>query len=279
MLNNLNNMFPYFMIKYRNFEAFMIYYFKEIFKLESRAITINTHDIKKSSDIAFIMGSGFSINEIKKEEWKNIKKSGDIFAFNYFFRGNFVPIDFHVIREVEHSNTVIKSKSVKYYFNEILNNSCYKNTIFFIIDDIKSSPVNWSIFYKKLFKNRKICFYKNLANRNLIRAPSRDINNIPHCGATLFDTINLCYILGYKEVVLVGVDLYDRRYFWLKENESREIDLKRGSTYKDTHNTKNLVIETIRIWNKYLKENNLQLYVYNPKSLLKEVIPIYMSKY
>ena len=127
----------------------------------------------------------------------------------------------------------------------------------------------------KLFKNKYICFYKNLKNRTLILKPSEDINTIPHCGATLFDAINISYLLGYKNIVLVGVDLYDRRYFWLRKNETREGDLKRGATCNDIHNTANFVLEAMPIWKEYLQKRGVKLYVYNPRSLLNKILPIY----
>ncbi len=35
-----------------------------------------------------------------------------------------------------------------------------------------------------------------------------------HRSGTLFDAISLAYYLGYKKIILLGVDLYDARYFF-----------------------------------------------------------------
>lgn len=86
-----------------------------------------------------------------------------------------------------------------------------------------------------------------------ILEPSDDIYAIFHKGATLFDVVNISYILGYKEIVLVGIDLYDRRYFWLERNETDKCDLKRGKTYSDNHATTDNVLSGLAFWSKYLK--------------------------
>ena len=132
----------------------------------------------------------------------------------------------------------------------------------------------WTVFFMKVFKKNKVCFFKN--RRVMSAVPSKDINGIPTCGATLFSTINIAYLLGYKKIVLVGVDLYDRRYFWMKDiRRDCSNDLQKGAAFSDPHRTGNHVLKQMNIWNKYLKKRGVDLYIYNPRSLLSKVLPLY----
>lgn len=276
--NLIKYLFVFFINKYRYFEAKKLYQISKVFNLNSEAIELNVNDIKKSKDTVFIMGSGYSINDISKEEWEHFKQNGDIFSFNFFFKGNFVPIQYHLVREMKYFRSVLFNKDIfKSYCNNLFKNPHYKNSIFFILSDFKSPAANWSVFFLKLFKDKKICFYKNLKDRTLILPPSEDIKNMPHCSATLFDVINISYILGYKKIVLVGIDLYDRRYFWLGEKETHEGDLMRGANYSDIHNTARHVLEAMILWRDFFEKKGIKVYIYNPRSLLSDILPIYQK--
>ena len=268
--NRLNDLYT------RGVERIM-YYFTKIIKPDPGAQILNIEDIQRSKETAFIMGSGYSINSISEQEWSYFRKIGDIFGFNYFFKGKFVPITFHIVREMGKFSSILKSKRIcECYCKEMLNNPYYKNTIFFVLYDNKTPATTfWSVFFLKLFKRKSICFYKNSHNRVAMSPPANDIGGISHCGATLFDVTNIAYLLGYKEIVLVGVDLYDRRYFWLEENESRQEDLKRGASYNNIHNTAKVVLRGMNIWKEYLEKNGVKIYVYNPRSLLHGILPLY----
>lgn len=96
-----------------------------------------------------------------------------------------------------------------------------------------------------------------------------------HGPATLISCINFAYIMGWKNIVLVGVDLYDRRYFWLGQEETRYGDILRGSSHKDQHNTADRVIFFISRWVKILNKEGIKLCIYNPRSLLAPILDTY----
>ena len=269
----------------------IIYYTSKILKLNPEAKIIDVEDIKKGrrKDTIFIMGSGYSINDITKEEWQHIVDVGDTFSFNYFFRGRFVPIKYHICGEISgapnYGLILMNSKhkkNIKSYYDELFSNSCYKNTIYFLrykVDFMRTPrPIaTWALFFLKAFENKQVYPYRIVTLKDAILEPSDNIYSIIHCGATLSDAVNISYILGYKKIVLVGIDLYDRRYFWLGRNVTPEWDLKRGKTYSDIHATADNVIKGMAVWNKYLIKKGVRLYIYNPRSLLNKVLPVYRN--
>ena len=267
----------------------IIYYTSKLLKLKSEANVMNIENIKKRrrKDTIFIMGSGYSINDITREEWQHFVDVGDTLAFNDFFKGKFVPINYHICGEIagvpNYGLILMNSKykrKIKSHYDEISHNPYYKDTTYFLRYkiDITKAPIPialWALFFFKAFKNKQVCLYRIVIPKDTILEPSDNIHAVSHNFTTLFDVVNISYILGYKKIVLVGVDLYDRRYFWLGRNETREGDLKSGKTYSDIHLIADKVIKGMGIWNKHLIRKGVRLYIYNPHSLLNKILPIY----
>lgn len=265
--------------RYQLSETATLYYISKILKLNSGAVVLESKDIRRAKDTVFVMGSGYSIAGISEQEWSHFRETGDILGFNWFFRGEFIPVTYHVVREMGGFRTVLANKRMfKSYTTELFNNPCYRNTTYFVQCDKKAQATLWCVFFLKMFKNKKVCFYKNLPDGAGIYEPSDDITAIPHCGVSLFDVINVSYILGYKKIVLVGVDLYDRRYFWLRQDETREGEPKRGASYSDIHSTLSRVLKGMPVWREYLSKRGVEIYLYNPRSLLTGILSVYRSK-
>jgi hypothetical protein len=269
----------------------ILYYTSKILKLKSEANVIDIEDIKRGrrKDTIFIMGSGYSINDITREEWQHIIDVGDILSFNYFFKGKFVPITYHICGEISgapNSGFILMNskykKNIKFYYDELFSNPYYKDTTYFLRYkiDFTKAPVPiamWALFSLNAFKNKQVCLYRIVIPKDAILEPSDSINAVSCVSGTLYDAVNISYILGYKKIVLVGIDLYDRRYFWLGRNETHEDDLNRGNTYSDIHSTADKGIRGMAVWNKYLIEKGVKLYIYNPRSLLNKVLPVYRN--
>lgn len=270
------------------FESFLIFIIDKFFNLKKKKsyLLIN----KKKNERVFIFGSGYSLNNITQYEWDLMEKSGDTFSFNDFIKSRFIRIDYHLIREFEAKrvitakldrngrfSTIYNFKILKEYFNSILENPYMENTGLIYLTDMKAGQsILWRWLYGKNFLN--LGSYSNHFNRKIAWPPSENLEKIPHGNASLIDCINLSYLLGYKEIVLVGVDLYDRRYFYLDYNETRAFDEDRGFNSKDLHGTSKGLIRHIEKWSHFLKNKGVHLSVYNPDSLLNEVIPVFKFK-
>ena len=209
-------------------------------------------------------------------------------SFNYFFKGRFVPIKYHICGETGAPNYGLilmnskYKKNIKSYYGELFSNLYYKDTLYFLRYkiDFTKAPVPialWALLFLKAFKNKHVCPYRIVIPKDAISEPSDNIYSLTHCGATLSDAVNISYILGYKKIVMVGIDLYDRGYFWLERNETREDDFKSGKTYSDIHDTADNMIRSMDIWNKYLNKKGVRLYIYNPRSLLNKILPVYRN--
>ena len=228
----------------------------------------------RTSDTLFIFGSGYSINQITNIEIKHFE-SNQTLSFNWFPHQKLVKIDYHLIREITHNDFSSKvwKPALKEYTDLISNNQFYSDTTFLMQKGLKAINSNRILQYKLISKSNRIFQW------NSLRIDGRISNSISkglsHKFSTLFECINFGYLMGWKHIVLVGIDLYDKRYFWLPYDKMRNWK-QSGSKVTELHNTaRPAMFGTMKSWASQLNKNGTELYVYNPKSLLSSILPIY----
>lgn len=277
----------YGFLKFNFFFLFNLFiYFKTFYKRKSFLDKKEVLKVKRSNTL-FIFGSGYSLNELKEENWRYFEKN-DTLGFNHFLKQKWIKLSFHLIRGWTEgfANTKAGIKGFK-EINELISyNKLYKNTVFIIQNEIFATIGNTFINKKEFGNYKKIYPYKTE------KKPFPNIlhpHRFCHHNSTLFDALSFAYIMKWKKIVLVGVDLYDTRYFFLEGDETLYTDYKTGvqkpSKYSDrnqrfdkNHSTYNkLFLEKIELWKMRFEEEGLNLYVYNPKSLLRKVLPIYKT--
>ena len=145
---------------------------------------------------------------------------------------------------------------------------------------------NQLIGYRLLKPGTKIFRYYTARG---VGPPTRRFRDgLRHIAGTLSDAVNAAVCLGWSHIVLVGVDLYDTRYFWLKPDETYAFDEttgtlvpaevnRHGHRAADVHNTaRNGIVDVMGSWRELLeRERGVQVSVYNPRSLLADVMPVY----
>ena len=232
----------------------------------------------KNSDTIVIYGCGYSINDLTKEEKIKLSKFDSI-GFN-FFCFSLIPTTYYVVRE--QSNTPKRqskeeNESVFYdYINKHYKKSCL------IIHDISThslSAINYSA-PDKLNKFR--CNYiivndiklnGNYSGVDRWKNTCIMTDGVIHGKCTLNNACHIVVNLGYKNIIFVGVDLYDSRYFWLNSDETRFTLRDKKLTYQSEHPTsKNVLSMVSEIIRNYPE---IKISVYDKKSLLSSVVPIW----
>lgn len=274
-------------------ESFLVYCFFSVFYFKEKKIGfdwVKKHR-KSGNERIYIFGSGYSLNDLSKKDWNSIRSTGDTLSFNEFYYSNFIKLDYYIFREVESKyfdfippkirkrfNTIFYIKKIKEIYN-IINNNVYmeKTKYFFLCEKKSGASLLYYMLYRKSLELHG--FYSNYYDRTINWPISKTPQNIPHGKATLLDAINIAYLMGYKEIILAGVDLYDRNYFYLRKGETRGFDRKKGFSANDMHNTLKHIIDTLKLWKPDLKKHGVNIKLLNPKSLLNEVFDIqYLSK-
>ena len=266
----------------------LVTYFKTFFKRKNFLDKEEILTFKRSNTI-FIFGSGYSLNNIKKKEWGVFEKN-DTLGFNHFLKQNWISLSFHLLRGW--SEGFVDSSAGYKSFTEInrliSKNKFFKKTVFITQNEPSAIIGNTFINMQNFANYKKIYPYKTEKKKNY---PNYDNpHKFCHHNSTLFDALSFAYIMKWKKIVLVGVDLYDTRYFFLDNDKTLFTDYKTGlqkaSKYSDrnqrfdqNHSTFNkLFLEKIKLWKLKFKQEGINLYVYNPKSLLKKILPIYKIK-
>jgi hypothetical protein len=270
-------------------ESLLIYVYFSIFyfKIKKRGFSWGQKNKKTSKSRLYIFGSGYSLNSISDMQWRKIRNTGDTLSFNDFYYSKFIDLDYYIFREVDSKhfkrlprflrvrlNSIFNISKIKSIHDLISGNSTMKQTKYLFLCDKKSGI---ALLYYMLFRSsiNLFGFFSNPYDRTINWPISETPLNITHGAATLLDAINIGYIMGYTELVLCGVDLYDRNYFYLEKDETRDFDKNKGYTARDIHNTSHHIIETLSLWKPELYKRGVKVSVLNEKSLLNSVFDIY----
>ena len=263
-------------------------------------------DTKKKSDTIFIFGSGESVNYLTAEHWEEIKKHNTL-GLNYFFVHDFVP-DYFMIE-------MIRSIDMQVFFNKVAYEKAYQNVDMFIqYEHAKRKDYDFSNypFQEKMWVHVP---YKipALSNENFKKSllyfeakKGISLPNIIHHRSHIDCTIQFAYILGYKKIVLIGVDLNLSPYFTsLKAVPSKTYpyneDYNKLNVIRDAFfvadgrphlietptKDKETVAELCWIFSKdsihfmndlLLKPHGVSLFVSSKVSSLSEFLPVYFDK-
>lgn len=233
----------------------------------------------------FVYGSGYSLNAIGPDEWRHMSHDTTI-GFNHFVRQEWIPVDFHLVRGWGVGAELATLKDLVTDFGSaVAQNPRYRDTVFVCQDDYTALFAHRLIGDRGLPRGVRVFPYRT--NRTS-RVPSSTLaEGLVHATGTLCDAINFVSCLGFEEIVLVGVDLYDSRYFWVDSNKTIATDYStgelvvcdtsyRGQSVDDPHSTvANGIVEMMATWTEHLRARRIELVVYNPRSLLAEVMPIF----
>jgi hypothetical protein len=231
----------------------------------------------RRSDTVFIFGSGYSINDVSAEEWDAFSKH-DTFSFNWFPHQRWVRIDYHLIREVATSEMKDGWMMTLQRYGELIRaNPFYNETIFLVQGGWMATNGNRLLGRRLLPARARVFRFRNRA-RERYEPPSESFSRgLVHSAMTLGDCVNFAYLMGWRSIVLVGVDMYDHRYFWLDPDQPRDdIDLpRRGLTVGDPFMGAKEIVRILGAWGELLSERGVRLEVFNARSLLAESLPVH----
>jgi hypothetical protein len=223
---------------------------------------------------------------LEPAEWEHFA-SADTCGFNEFFRQRWIRMDFHLLRAGVYGQLRWRPYLDDLLAPELHANDFYRSTIYllprgFITGEFANHVVGWGY----LPPGSRILRY------HVIRSPGPPTSSLRdgarQFAGTLGQVVNCAYALGWRDIVLVGVDLYDSRYFWLPSDRTTAVDATtgkitaaehnnlHGTRYDEPHGTVRLgVVDALADWTRFLEARGVRLRSYNPRSLLARVMPVY----
>lgn len=232
----------------------------------------------RKSETVFIFGSGSSLNDLGPADW-NLFEQHDTIGFNWFVRQSFVRTDYHIVRGVPADDLRPASwrPALESYFGYAEKNLRYDGAIFVVHTGWNAINGNRAIGLALLPTDRPVFLYRSRLGQREFSWSFAD--GLAHPNSTLEDAVNFAVLAGWTRIVLVGVDLYDRRYFWLAPDETRPEDIARGAASDQPHSrAESGMVETLGQWTEELRERGIELTVHNPLSLLARVMPVFSSR-
>lgn len=181
---------------------------------------------ERGSDTLFILGSGYSINELSDEMLKQIA-THDSFGFNFWPIHPLVPSLYFC--EVINPELNEISRDAYHRFQGLAESRPDYSQVPKLISDVnQQTQFHWKIFpeswHSELYSLQTFpIFARNeeevaTALRILLRAGFfRQTRVVLKYRATVVMLVALGYALGYRRIVLCGFDITDTRYFYHHE--------------------------------------------------------------
>jgi hypothetical protein len=212
----------------------------------------------RRSDVVFVLGSGRSVLDVSSDEWARIAGQQTI-AFGSFHRKQLVRVDYHMINEISDSRA---------YGSSIAENPLYDETIFVVQSGWLAHRGNEILGRRWLPAGRRVFRYRRV-DRWRYAPPSESFRDgIVHGFNSSVDAANLALLMGWKTIVFVGVDLYDRQYFFLPEGESTSGAHKAHATFTGAEH----LIDMYGRWRPLVEARGARLLVHDRRSLLSQVL-------
>lgn len=243
----------------------------------------------KKSDTLFILGSGASINKLTHKDW-DVIRNADSIGFNFWLLHDFVPTyyEFETTRDAESTQSFLHNLNLKQIK--------YKN-IPFIMKDVKDES---SHIIKKIPDNLKKNLYLSLdlgipgSNTIQLKKSLRKIkiNSIHNKlfykkRASLSYLVLLSFIIGYRNIILCGVDLNNTKYFFEENIEyykNQGLLIPPRLQTKSVHKTidpdiNELTIDKVilAIRDVILNEHGVKLFIGSKSSALYPRLPFYSA--
>lgn len=237
----------------------------------------------RKSDTVFIYGSGASLNDITPAEWTHMS-AHDTFGFTAFIYQRWIRVGYHLIRGGVEGSLVWRAYADD--FCATMNaNPNFDDAVLILQGEYLAMFANQILGYRMIRPESRIFRYRTARGDG---PPTRTFaDGIRHTAGTLCDAVNVAACMGWKQIVLAGVDLYDSRYFWLPPDTTVGIDdaglmrpavfSERGQRFDQPHNTvRNSIVDVMAAWRRHLqRECQIEISVLNPRSLLADVMPVY----
>lgn len=253
----------------------------------------------KSSDTLFVMASGPSINRIPEQRWRAIR-SADSFGFNFWPYHSFVPtMYFFESTTVWHGTDAASVQEAWAQLLALLRRRAadYRNVLKVVMDLAK--PGHQSAFdVAPEFRENLYCAYsvvaaartddeftyalRYLKSWGVFRPRFRTSFLFKHA-ATLSTLVALGAVMGYRKIVLCGVDMNDLRRFYQDPKlypdtagtDFYRIAEEKKMTFFDRFAWGHTPIDVVllELKRQVLEPAGIQLYVENPGSALCPRIP------
>lgn len=218
----------------------------------------------KKSDTVFVFGSGRSLVDIADEDWRRIAEF-DTVGFSHFHRQGWIRVDYHLVAEVA---------STKQTAVSIANNPLYTETTFGVMRGWIAEASNDMVANHLLPPGARIFRWRRIS-RGRSGPPSRYLRDgLVHGMGTIQDVVNFALVMGWRRIVIAGVDLYNKEYFWLPAGTTHEYEAP-GMAATSRWIQADTIVDALGRWAALATRDGVTVEVYDSRSLLSRTLPVF----
>lgn len=189
----------------------------------------------------------------------------DTIGFSQFQEQQFIRVDYHLVAE---------ALNLGRYVALFRDNPRYESTIYVVQEGLLAHVGNEIVGRGMLPPGSRVFRFHRRA-RGRYEDPSAGFRRgVVHGYNSSISTTNFALLSGWTRIVLVGVDLYDKEYFYLPWGAPAEGE-RWGRKASDRFPSADLVVEYFRRWRSVANASGVSIEVYNPRSLLAEVLNVF----
>lgn len=228
-----------------------------------RLLSVEELRATRRSDTAVVFGSGRSLVELSGADWERLASFATV-SLREFPRQRWVRADYHLTSEVDF---------VDEYAARIRDNPLYAETVFVVQEGFKAERGNELVGRRLLPVGARLFRFRRRHSRT--GPPSASFRDgLVHGPSSIFDAVNFAYLLGARRIVLAGVDLYNKEYFWLETGERRPYEKEAAQADPGFVGAAEIVA-LMATWRDALASAGVELSVLNPRSLLAGTLPVF----
>lgn len=218
----------------------------------------------RRSDTAFVFGSGRSLVDIDDAAWTRMALHDSV-GFSHFHRQRWIRVDYHLFAEIRSTDETAAS---------IRENPRYADTVFGLMRGWTAEASN-ELVARRLLPPGVRTFRWRRIGRSRVLPPSRSLaDGLVHGTNTILDVVNFALLMGWRRIVIAGVDLYNKEYFWLPAGAARP-DEKPHLAADSRWPQADEIIATLALWRGIAEQDGVELLTYDARSLLAEALPVF----
>lgn len=176
-----------------------------------------TWEKTKSSDTLFVLGTGLSIMSLSPKDWEEIGQH-DSFGFNGWIFHDFNPTYYGIepmasdpefdmyIDAIRSKGALLNRMPIFVQYQHLI-----KRSKSFIKDGVLQDNVYYNAPYMPNTTNIRVL--RRMLDK-WVNLDHKDFSEVLHYAGSLSYVMTMAYIMGYKKIVLLGVDLNSSEYFF-----------------------------------------------------------------